>query len=156
MPRAVKGQRFGGRLKGVPNKATIERALLAERAIAEAKANAKPLAREVLDQFMQLFAGMAAHHQPMPAGQMAPPDRNPDETKFEKWARLAVQCAKDLAPYQSPTFRAIVVAPTPESPRGKITRFTLEIFDRTGRGPIKGANGAAGNGKVIEHEADAW
>jgi hypothetical protein len=31
--------------------------------------------------------------------------------EFEKYARLACSIARDLAPYQSPTFRAVDVAP---------------------------------------------
>jgi hypothetical protein len=38
--------------------------------------------------------------------------------------------AKALAPYQSPTFRAVVVAPAPVQQSERVTRFTLSIFDR--------------------------
>lgn len=43
------------------------------------------------------------------------PNPNADEDKFGKWARLAIECAAKLAPYQSPTFRAVVVGPTPDA-----------------------------------------
>src|SRR5262249_43413537 len=67
MGRGAKpGERRGGRLKGSRNKATIERALIAERVANEAKMAGKKLAKEVLDQFMVLFAGMAAYYQPKP------------------------------------------------------------------------------------------
>ena len=131
MPRGAKpGERRGGRVKGTPNRATIEKAKIAEQVMARAEMRGEQLAKEVLNDFMQLFAGMAATHQPIPEGQSIPLGRRPDETKFEKWARLAVQCAKDLAPYQSPTFRAIVVAPAPDSnqvERRKV--FQLTIFE---------------------------
>jgi hypothetical protein len=103
------GERRGGRQRGTPNKTTMERLLRAERETAVAQAEGRKLAKEVLDDFMVLFAGMAAHHQPMPRGQAAPPGRQPDEAKFEKYARLAIATAADLAPYQSPTFKAIAV-----------------------------------------------
>jgi hypothetical protein len=48
-----------------------------------------------------------------------------DEAKFEKWARLAIQCAKDLASYQSPTFRAIAVT-GPDPDRQAVVRFVVE------------------------------
>jgi hypothetical protein len=32
------------------------------------------------------------------------------QSKFQDWARLAVSWATDLAPYQSPTFRAISIS----------------------------------------------
>jgi hypothetical protein len=51
---------------------------------------------------------------------------------FHKYASLAVAAAKDLAKYQSPTFKAIEVsAPAPaieDGGRRKVTRFTLSIF----------------------------
>jgi hypothetical protein len=47
--------------------------------------------------------------------------------------RLAVTAAKDLAKYQSPTFKAVEIsAPVPAiegSDGKKVTRFTLSIFD---------------------------
>jgi hypothetical protein len=67
----------------------------------------KKLAKEVLDQFMVLFAGMAAFYQPRPASSMQQ-NPNANESKFDKYAKLAVECAKDLAPYQSPTFRSVI------------------------------------------------
>jgi hypothetical protein len=54
------------------------------------------LGREVLAQYMCTFDELAEHY------------RKADETKFRQYAELAVACAKALAPYESPTFRAIV------------------------------------------------
>jgi len=115
-----KGNRGGagrgqGRKPGIPNKATVERALEAAKQNAEAKANGKKLAKEVLEEFMLLFAGMAAAYQPLPPGTPVPPGREPNEAKFITYAKLATDTAADLAPYQSPTFRAIgVMAPNPD------------------------------------------
>lgn len=116
MPGPKKGQRFGGRKAGVPNKSTIERTLRAEHEMLRARETGKKLAKDVLDEFMMLFAGMAAHHQPIPEGQPIPAGRQPNEDKFEKWARLAVETAADLAKYQSPTYRAIAVTLPPALP----------------------------------------
>ncbi len=123
------GERRGGRHKGVPNRATIEKAKVAELALAEAKAQGRKLAKDVLEDFMHLFAGMAAHYQPIPEGQAVPPGRAPHEGKFGEYSRLAVDCAHKLAPYQSPTFRAIVIAPPPEDRGEDRKRFTLTIFE---------------------------
>lgn len=123
MPVAKKGQRFGGRVKGVPNKATSEKALQAAIATGKALREGRKLAREVLDEFMFMFAGMAATYQPLPPSQAKDPaamamaqaqGREPNEAMFRYYAELAVQTAKELAPYQSPRFKAIpVIAPQP-------------------------------------------
>jgi hypothetical protein len=55
-----------------------------------------------------------------------------DAAGFERWARLACATAKDLAPYQSPTFRAVVIAPPPDKPGDDVRVINLKIFDHTG------------------------
>ncbi len=113
-----------------PHKATIEKALIAEQIIARAEMRGEKLAKEVLNDFMKLFAGMAAVFQPVAPNQPIPVGRDPNDEKFDKYARLAVDTAAKLAPYQSPTFRAIVVAPAPDQnqpERRKI--FQLTVFD---------------------------
>ena len=67
-----------------------------------------------------------------------------DAAAFEKWAKLAVEAARLLAPFQSPTYQAIMLAPVPEEPRTR--NFTLEIFE--GGKPV--TDKTAG-GKIIEH-----
>jgi hypothetical protein len=74
---------------------------------------AKPLGKETLDTFMTEFAALAEHYRPALPGQRANP--NEDEERYLKFARLAVDAATRLAPYQSPTFRAMVLAPAPET-----------------------------------------
>jgi hypothetical protein len=91
------GERRGGRQKGTRNKATIERALMAARGTAQANATGQRLAKEVLEDFMHLFADMAATA-----------DRNTEQ--FEKWARLTIETAKALAPFQSPRYSTVAVA----------------------------------------------
>jgi hypothetical protein len=108
-----------GRKKGSRNKRTIG---IAERMFEVAGAStgsaapqltAKKLARDVLEDFMLRFTSMA--------------ERETDPIKFERYARFAVHCAQSLAPYQSPTLRAVMVAPQPE--RNDTTTITLKIFD---------------------------
>jgi hypothetical protein len=77
----------------------------------------QPLAKEILAKYAARFDEMAdARHL---AGDVA---------GFERWARLACATAKDLAPYQSPTYRAVVVAP----PGDDVRVIDLKIFDHTG------------------------
>ncbi len=110
MPNGVKpGERRGGRKKGTPNKATRERALLAKRILEEqAGKPGRKLAREVLDDLMHTFLGMAAQHQPLPAGAVPMSGQKPDEAKFVEYATLAGAMAQQLAPYQSPKFKATI------------------------------------------------
>ena len=110
----ARGRKTGGRRRGTPNKATIERALIAARTVADTRAEGKKLAKEVLQEFMELFAGMAAYYQPTPAH--LPPNPNENEPQFLRYAGLAVECAKAVAPFQSPTFKAIAVVPPPPPP----------------------------------------
>lgn len=127
MPRAVKGQRFGGRVKGTPNHATVEKALKAQRELEAAKASGKKLAKEVLEDFMHLFAGIATTHQPFPPSRQQNPHYNED--LFEKYAKLTVDTAAQAAKYQSPQYRAIMVSPAPQSEVHHRKRFTLTIFE---------------------------
>mgnify|MGYP000735891981 CR=1 FL=1 len=134
----AKGFKTGGRQKNTPNKATVERAVVAERIVRETEMSGRKLGKEVLADFMDVFAALATYHQPLPDGMTVPQGRKPDEAKFEKYARLAIQAAKDLAPYQSPTFRAIqIAAPPPEKGKRTEKRFTLKVFDSNRGGPPK-------------------
>jgi len=69
MARFQKGRKkTGGRKAGVRNKTTQRRIDGAERAIVLAKAGGKRLAREVLEDFLELFSAIALTHQPAPPG----------------------------------------------------------------------------------------
>ena len=110
MARFQKGRKkTGGRKAGVPNKTTQRRIDAAERAIVLAKAGGKRLAREVLEDFLELFSAIALTHQPALPG--AERNLNYDEKKFEKFARLAVDTATALASYQTPKLKAVLVGP---------------------------------------------
>jgi len=129
-PKGKPRGRSGGRPKGALAQETIIKGQSAERVLAAATSGGKKLATDVLEDFMNLFAGMAAFYQPMPDGTI-PPNRRPDENKFEKYARLTIKVAGELAPYQSATFRAILAAaPAPKTQPGELKRvFTLQVFD---------------------------
>jgi len=136
----AKGQKTGGRKPGSRNKAVIERervaAEIAARTVADAKVSGRKLAKEQLDDFMTLFAGMAAHHQPIPGwkeGDPVPAGRNPDEAKFKEYAMLTIDCARILAPYQSPTYKTVFHAdhqmPGAGLPGDNAKPVTAEIID---------------------------
>jgi|GEM_PF-4672607 len=105
----------------------VERAQDAEREVERSRAEGKPLARDVLEKFMLLFASLASRFQP---GSVKEPNRHADDALFRLWSGRAVDCAKALAPYQSATMRAIAVAPPPQSEQITTRRFTLRIFDK--------------------------
>jgi hypothetical protein len=161
MPRGAKpGTRNGGgSKKGQKYRKTIEREILAERVMNEAAMSGKKLGKEVLEEFMVLFMGVAAKFQPTAPTEQALQvwAKSANEPMFEKYAKLALKAASDLAAYQSPKLAAVqVVAPPPE--RGAVKkRFTVGIFDGQGRPaprhidvvattsvtkPAKGTNGA--------------
>jgi hypothetical protein len=94
----ARGRKTGGRRPGSLNKATLERALQAERAVVEAKASGRKLAKEMLDDYMHMFAATAAYFK-----------KRRELAKFRDWAVLTVETAKALAPYQSPRYSAVMV-----------------------------------------------
>ena len=95
MPRGSRpGERRGGRAKGTPNKSTRELALLVE-----AKVTGEPLAKEILRKHMHRFDALA--------------DAATNPEKRDYYSERAVACARWLAPFQSPTYRSIVVEPPP-------------------------------------------
>lgn len=124
------GKKTGGRVKGSRNKAIIERELKAERdamaaaaledpevqqalaAIPAAEGTGKRLGKQILDDFANVLAGMAAAYQPMPPGMEnmpLPPGRKPDPDKFLKYATLAIYSAEKVAQFQSPKLSAVMV-----------------------------------------------
>ena len=86
----------------------------------------KKLAKEVLEEFMLLCAGMASTYQPTAPG--TPPNPNYDEERFRYSLEMTRDFAKALAPYQSPTFKALSVQQAPdvktienEKPKANVT-----------------------------------
>jgi hypothetical protein len=127
-------------------------AIAAEKQIVEAKRKQIPLAKDAMATFLGIFMSRASFYnskgvEPDPADSTGKTlrDKNPhaNESKFEKWAMRAVETAKALAPYQSPTYRAVLVAPAP--PESTVPRrFTLTIHDsRNGNAAIVQTNAPA-------------
>lgn len=105
-----------GRPPGTPNKKTVERLAAAEQRFEEAKATGQKLGIDVLRDFMKAFQDKAAYHQPIPDGVPVPPGRKPDEPMFAKYGKLAIEAAADLAQYETPKLRAIMVSGGPLMP----------------------------------------
>lgn len=110
-----------GRKPGSKNKKTIEREKMeAEKAAAALAAvdlkrhRGQRLAVEVLEDMMTLFYGLVARHQPWPKEQ----GKNPHEDirLFKEYSKLATTTAAELAQYQQPKFRAVMVAMSPGMP----------------------------------------
>lgn len=123
-PHGNKGNpKAGGRKKGTPNKATLERAEKARLQTAEAKKLGLKLGKEVLEEYMVLFSSMAQRHQPM-AGVSMVKGKQPNEKKFLTYAQLTVKTAAAVADFQSPKFKAIMVqsAPSGAEPQKTITQ----------------------------------
>lgn len=135
------GERRGGRKKGTPNLKTIEKKILEAR---EAGAKGAPviLGKETLAEFVVFYRGMAAKYQPKASDNPYEMDEKTlpiwedRMNKFERWSKLAVECAKYLAPYQSPTFRSVHIQGDMK-PTDELEVIELTIFDD--------------HNKVIEH-----
>jgi hypothetical protein len=124
MPRKPTGKR-GGRHPGSKNKATIERELIASRELAAREAElaqgearilaarraGQKLAKEVLEDLMNLGMGMVGTYQPYPPNQRQNP--NYDDDKFWRAADFTRECAAALANYQSPKYKAVAIMATP-------------------------------------------
>jgi len=143
MPKG--GARPGaGRRKGARNKATVEREIRAVQALAGRIADTpKELAIDVLDRMMKVAENGASLHKPLDPGLpldeaqrienelAAQQGRRPRVVSagnwglFGEWFDRAVQCAKELAKYQSPTFRAIAVTGDVQD-KGGTVRFLVE------------------------------
>lgn len=131
-----KGVRIGGRQKGTVNKRTLEKrvieAEIARRTLADAKAEGRKLAKEVLEELMHVFLEAAMMFKPafrkLAKGQKS--DAN--EERFQIYSRLTKECATALAPFQSPTFKAVAV--TPAMMTGK---DGLDNGDFAGREPVR-------------------
>lgn len=105
-----------GRPKGLRNKATVERELQAARAVTAAvetgKLDGQELAKDVLGRFMRLAEGAAGEFAPTPSAQLAQgkaENPNKDWDRFGEWVDRVITCAKALASYQSPTYKAVAV-----------------------------------------------
>jgi hypothetical protein len=138
MPRG--GARKGsGNKKGVklgPQRAKIDASPAAMHALEKqtrSPAQAR-LCKDILAEYANFCAGMASQFQPRrsPDGTIA--YQQGHEEIFLRYMDRACMFATRAAPYQSPTFKAIMVTPPPEDPKdGKNMRVVnLTVFDAVG------------------------
>jgi hypothetical protein len=130
------------------------------------------LAKEMLSGFMHQFAELAAKFQPTLAN--GKPNKEGNEAKYKEWALMAVDVAKALAPYQSPTFKAIGIAfqdqvvmeqgidepvryPTLEEVRNELARRGLPPLRHLIEGTVidESAHNGNGGGNGADTEADS-
>lgn len=140
MARGAKpGERRGGRAAGTPNKRTITKKLMGEYMqtpegrvlIGEVVQQQQPRSQgkkavEILDTLMNLTMGYVARYQPKPNADGQETNAVADAEQFKEYLGLATSCAKELAKYQSPTFKAIAtqeVPPTPALPAGNVSNM---------------------------------
>jgi hypothetical protein len=138
----ARGRKTGGRRLGTLNRATIEwerlaeveaqrerllieaRAAEGERAIQAAAASGKKLMKEIGFEVAQLFAGLAAVHQPTfsrdPVTGRTTVNSGFDEKRFDKYATLAANTARDFASYESPKLSAVMLA------SGQVEKIVVE------------------------------
>lgn len=125
-PIASKRIRRGGRQKGVKNKKTVEReeqerieairaaslgkALVVRDTVGKASAQTKKLAKEVLRDCMESVVAMAAIVEPWPAEMGKNPHEN--RAQFLELVTLGAAMAKDLAPFESPRYSAVMIGAT--------------------------------------------
>lgn len=136
---ARKGQRFGGRAKGTPNKPKVD---VSNPAVAEVVAQemrareADPSLKEgraILANAANLMMGLAARCQQAPSDPVMklPIDPKVRETFF-KALHAACVYAHWLAPYQSPTFKAVHLAIDAPNTGDLAKVINLKIFEDTG------------------------
>lgn len=145
------GERRGGRKKGTPNKIVTEGRLVREyqKAAEATGGQVNKLGKVLLDDIANFAFNYATRFQPDgsarpiatdAASAIARQQWDERNEQFERWMRLAYECARAKAPYESPTFRAIVIAPPPDPKQlNKETDFTIDVFSSAG--------------KLIEHQA---
>jgi hypothetical protein len=114
-----------GRVKGTPNKATTERMIANQ--IDGARAGRIELAKDVLQRAMKLAEEVAARNRPQPANGKSKAIRAA-WALYNEWFDRWVFCAKELAKYQSPTFKAVAVMPA--NPQETINGNWVAVDDR--------------------------
>jgi hypothetical protein len=128
------------------------------------------LGREVLADLMTAFVSMVHYYAPFrqahgPDGRpilddagdpVLEPRPNGNPAEFKDYGGLALACAKELAQYQSPKLKAIVVAaPAPEPQKGEpVRRFGLRVFEGGRAAPTHQAP-ALTNGAPAQQESMA-
>jgi hypothetical protein len=122
------------------------------------------LAKDIIEEFMQTALQYARHYalDEKDLGfsdvEATQDKRDWKRNQFKGWARLAVAWAADLAPYQSPTYRAISISTKDDSrkDRGTTVLHTIEQVKEQlllrGVSPDQFARALMQKPKLLEHE----
>lgn len=143
MPRAQKGERFGGRGKGTRNKATLQREELARAQLAQALENSKKagnasprVAMDELYKALQIAEGFAGTVQPQPirdakTGKVT--FQGGDVELFGAWFDRYKDCIGLLLPYQNARMKPVdAPAAAPSEAEKEVAsrkKFGLRVFE---------------------------
>lgn len=137
-----------GRVLGGKNKKTLRmeaRALEeARQLLDDAKAGKIELAKDVLQRMMVLAEGATGVHRPNPEEVAAGAKEKGSWELFGAWFDRTVYCAKELAKYQSPTYRAVAVTVPVDQPA------PLRPGDGSDATPVDGKVVAIKDAKVLQ------
>src|SRR5262245_54799721 len=123
MGRGAKpGERRGGRQRGTKNKRTLERERLAAQLLQDTppellESAASKLGKDILSFWANEFDRLAQYFRE---------GKHADTTLCRQYAEAACAIAARLAPFESPTYRAVLLQPAPSQEN---RRFTLRIHD---------------------------
>jgi hypothetical protein len=135
----ARGTKTGGRKAGTLNRATVERQEMAARTLDKAKAAGRPLAKDRLDELLEIALGAMTAHQPITRdmvkkaralGNKTVKESRGNWTDFGEWWDRAAYVAKELAKFQSPTYKAVSVETPRQSGLPPVRDFNT--FVRTG------------------------
>jgi hypothetical protein len=105
------GKREGaGRKPGGRNWYKTNQLLEAKRAVAEAHAQGRKLAKEVADDFMHIYANMALEVRPVTERELrrgVPQNPKADERAFKQLSEILLSWVEVLIPYQSARFQTV-------------------------------------------------
>lgn len=129
------GAKYGGRKKGTPNKATLEKRAKAAAQLAanrNAPIEQRELAKDALMRIARVCEGAMAVCRPTTQAEL---ERgvalNPDGSwaRFAELGRLTAWCYKAAADFESPKMLGISVAPPPPPEVDEVEIIPLRVFE---------------------------
>jgi hypothetical protein len=135
----MRGTKTGGRVRGTPNRATVQRRLEIARQLDDARNHGRPLAKDRIEEAMELARELMYERLPSvrPVQDGARPVYEQGDT-FGAWFDRFVHAAAQLSRYQSPTLRALAVTDaTMQRPPLNLDRRP-RAADQTGEHPGEG------------------
>jgi hypothetical protein len=142
-----KGLKLGGRQKGTPNRATVERQMEAARAIVSTE---RERGFSMLYRIASLCEGAAAASKPTLATELtkgASKNEDGDWGRFHGWVTLWAATAREITKYQQPQIKPVDAPAPPPDPNKQQDehvprRFSLRVFE--GGRPLSQSSTATG------------